>query len=527
MRVGGRLISHKFWDGVMLVFLLLLSSLLVAAVIELIMHGSIGAGIFSTLTKRILSIFFAITIVLMIIILVLENDNPIRTMAWILVLLYLPVVGFIFYLFFGRNWRKTRIFSRKELDDNVNLNDLFGRQDQYAADDCQIENPLAQKLIKLLECNSKAILTCNNHVQIIPDTEQSLNLICDGIQNAKEHIHLEYFAISDDSTGRIMRDLLIQKASEGVEIRFIYDDVGCWNLPRRFISLLRKAGVQMVPFMPALIPWINSRLNYRNHRKLIIIDGIKAYLGGLNIADKYLHKVDYFGYWRDTMILIEGEGVCSLQALFLTDWFFVTRRNLLKKDYFFHDPLPSGNKSRIPIQISASGPDSDHSSIMQAYFAAIANAQRSIDISTPYLILNESLLTALKTAALSGVEIRIIVPHKADHFIVFWGSKSYYEELMEVGIQIYEYMKGFMHAKVLIVDGRIASIGTANMDLRSFNHNFEMTAMIYNPATVSIAAGHFEQDIADSRQIIYSEFRHRPLIQKPVESVCRLFSPLL
>jgi len=520
-------ISHKFWDGLMLVFLLLLSVLLVTAGIELIIQGSIGAGMFSHLTNQVLSILFASTIVLMIIVLVLENDNSIRTMAWILVLLYLPVVGFIFYLFFGRNWRKNRIFNRKELDDSVNLNELFGRQDQSVVDDCPMENLLANKLVRLLECNSKAILTHNNRVQIIPDTNQALDLICDGIRNAQRHIHLEYFSISNDSTGSIIKNLLMEKAHQGVEVRFIYDDVGCWSLSTRFKRQLRKAGVKMVPFMPALIPWINSRLNYRNHRKLVVIDGVKGYLGGLNIADKYLSKHKRFGYWRDSLIFIEGEGVCSLQALFLTDWYFVTRKNLLTKDYFYRDEGLDNSEQLIPIQIVASGPDSDHSNIMQAYFAAIANALSSIDISTPYLILNESLLTALKTAAMSGVRVRIIVPHKADHFIVFWGSKSYFQELMEVGVSIFEYQRGFMHAKVLIIDSEIASIGTANMDLRSFNHNFEMTAMIYDPDTVAIAVRQFEDDIAQSKQIILEEFSHRPLLHKTVESVCRLFSPLL
>lgn len=529
------MISHKIWDSVTLLLLLLVSIVAISAVVSYFVGGSIP-GVFSSLTISIINIVFAITIVLIIIILVLENDNPVRTMAWILVLLYIPVLGFIFYLFFGRNWRKTRIFSRKGLEDADILSEVFKEPQAFDVD--SIENPLSQRLIKLLNSNSKAEISTQNSIQIISDTQDAFELICSAIRKAKHHIHLEYFSIKADATGFLLRDILLAKAKEGIEIRIIYDDVGCWDLGRKYKNTLRKAGVQMKPFMPVLIPFINSRMNYRNHRKLVIVDGCLGFLGGLNIADQYLSKNRYFGYWRDSLLALKGKSVLSLQTLFLTDWYFVSRENLLLPKYFERyrkvqcSPEPSSepgidHQECCAVQIAASGPDSNHATILQAFFVAIANASSSIRITTPYLILNDSLLTALKTSALSGIRIQIILPSKADHNIVFWGSRSYYEELLDTGIEIYEYQKGFIHAKVMVIDAEIVSIGTANMDMRSFNHNFEMTAFIYDAKIASVAISQFENDLRQCHQINPELFKKRHLIKKTKESICRLFSPLL
>ncbi|MDP2173985.1 MAG: cardiolipin synthase [Candidatus Cloacimonadaceae bacterium] len=502
--------------------------LLTATVINLLLGGAFPA-LFSNYAVKTLNLVFGITIVLMIVVLVLENDNPIRTIAWILVLLYLPVVGFIFYLLFGRNWRKSRLFSRKGLVDSVNLGELLKPLEQET--DLKIENELAIRLISLLESNSKAILTRHNRVRVIPDTAEAFEEICTAIDNAQRHIHMEYFSISADAIGNRIKDLLLKKADQGIQIRFIYDDVGCWSLRRSFKSALRKAGVMFVPFMPVWIPFLNSRANYRNHRKLVIVDGRTVFLGGLNIADKYMGKDRYFGYWRDSMLVLEGDAAIAMQGIFLTDWYFVSRQNLMKTEIFRQyacfdcHHLEASYKSAV--QIAASGPDSDHASIMQVYFAAISNARQSIRISTPYLILNDSLLMALKTAAMSGCRVDIILPSKPDHFVVFWGSRSYYQELLDTGIHIWEYQHGFMHAKVLIIDDEILSIGTANMDLRSFNHNFELAALIYDPDIAMQAARQFETDLAQSRLVDPEAFRRRSIVKKSVESVCRLFSPVL
>lgn len=519
--------TQKIWDSILLIMILLIALLLIASVVYWIIGGEL-VFVFTNVTLKILSTIFAVTIVLMIIVLVLENENPVQTLAWILVLIYIPVVGFIFYLFFGRNWRKERLFSRKGLEDALNLDELW-----LPGDDCSTDglSPLAKRIISLLKSNSKAILTCHNQVQIYAETDEAMACILENIAEAKDHVHLEYFSVANDETGQRFKEALIRKVKEGVQVRFIYDDVGCWKLGRKYKKELREAGVEFEPFMPAWIPLLNSRANYRNHRKIVIVDGHIAYLGGLNIGNKYMSKDKYYGYWRDNVLRIHGEGAISLQALFLVDWYFVTKQNLFTKDgasrYLRLPPEEVKLLEDIHMQIVASGPDTDHASIMQAYFFAISNAQRSIRITSPYLILNESLLMALKTAALSGVKIDIIVPGKADHHIVWYGSRSYFKELLEVGINIYDYKAGFLHAKIMIVDEEILSIGTANMDLRSFNHNFEATAMIYHPPTVAQAMEAFNEDLGRSEQITLEQIKNKNIFVRSMESICRLFSPLL
>ncbi len=520
--------SHKLWDTVVMILMLLIILTVIISGANLVTRGSV-VHITTLFTMRIINWIFGLTIFLIILIMVMENGNPVHTLAWILVLLYLPVVGFVLYLFFGRNWRKRRLFSRKGLKDGLTLRELLGEQPKPV-----LEDELASKLSSLLEANSKAILSSHNKLRIIGDTRQAFEMIYTGIQNAKHHIFIEYFSIENDETGRTLKDLLIHKAQEGVEIRVIYDDVGSWKLGHRFKHELHKAGILMRAFMPVWIPFLNSKLNYRNHRKLVVVDGWLGYLGGLNIGDKYLGKNKYFGQWRDTQLEISGEGALSLQAIFLTDWFFTGGENLMTKQrYLQYIParevfLREGiSESRIPIQIASSGPDSDHASIMQVYFAAISNAKQTIKITTPYLILNESLVMALRTSAMSGVRVQIIVPSKADHKIVFWGSRSYYEVLLEAGVEIYEYQAGFIHAKVLIVDDEIASIGTANMDMRSFNHNFELTAMIYDRGATRQAIAQFDRDLQSSTAVDQDALRRRSIWRRTAESICKLFSPLL
>lgn len=524
------MLSHKFWDALTLLIIFLLSLLILFSVVQLITGGKIILGL-SQLTGKILTYVFTTTIFLIIIVLVMENGSPVRTIAWILFLVYIPIVGFIFYLFFGRNWRKTRIFSRKSTEDILNLQQHLLNESLTEEKRIRFRNPLTLKLVSLLENNCKAMLTTDNKVEIIPHTPDAFTEILKGISKARNHIHIQYFSIANDETGRQFRDALIKKAGENVRIRLIYDAVGCWKLSYRFKRSLKNAGIELYPFLPSPFPTISSRLNYRNHRKLVIIDNEAAYLGGLNIGNKYLGKNKYFGYWRDSLVLMQGRSVMSLQAIFLTDWFFVSKQNLMQQ-YLLTSPDKSESVQNIipqgiPVQVVSSGPDSDWESIMQVYFAGIANAKTRIHITSPYLVLNESLLMALKTASLSGVEVKIILPSMPDHQIVYWGSRSYYTELMLSGVRIFEYQKGFIHAKVLIVDGQVVSIGTANMDMRSFNQNFELNAMLYAKDIAAVAEEQFMNDLAESREVILEEFSQRSVLNKVRESVCRLFSPLL
>lgn len=518
--------SHKLWDAVVLILILLVVLATLVSAVNLLLRGNLDS-LFTDLTAEVINVVFGVTIFLIIMIMVMENGNPVHTLAWILVLVFLPIAGFFLYLFFGRNWRKRRLFSRKGLQDALDLKDVVDLSGRNAP----AIGSISHKLYSLLETNNKANLTNRNIVRIISDTTEAFDQICEAIKSAKEHIHLELFSVARDDTGNRLKEILLQKAAEGIEIRFIYDDVGSWKLGHRFKADLRKAGVRLAPFMPVWIPFLNSRLNYRNHRKLVIVDGATAFFGGMNIGDQYLGRNRYFGYWRDTVVKIEGEGAVALQGIFLTDWFFVSKQNLLTAQYtdkfLPHSFRPEISSSRILVQIATSGPDTDQASILQVYFAAIANARHSIMITTPYLILNESLFMAFRTASLSGVEIQIILPCKADHFMVYWASRSYYEGLLAAGIRIYEYQNGFIHSKILIIDDELASIGTANMDMRSFNQNFELTAMIYDREVVARAQKQFRADLEQSREVIPEEFQQRSVLKRTTESICKLFSPLL
>ena len=524
------MLSHKFWDALTLFIIFLLSLVILFTIVQLVTGGKILTGL-SQVTSKVLTYVFSVSILLIIIVLVMENGSPVRTIAWILFLVYIPIIGFIFYLFFGRNWRKTRIFSRKGTEDILNLQQHLLRDTMPVEKRIRFKHTLSKKLVSLLENNNKALLTSRNEVDIIPDTQVAFEEILKGIASAREHIHIQYFSIANDEVGRQFKQALTDKAAAGVKIRLIYDAVGCWKLNYLYKRSLRKAGIELYPFLPSPFPTISSRLNYRNHRKLVIIDNQTAYLGGLNIGNKYLSKDKYFGYWRDSLVILKGRSVMSLQAIFLTDWFFVSKQNLMQAYLPAYseadDAAQEDISDGVPVQIVSSGPDSDWESIMQVYFAGIANAKISVHITSPYLVLNESLLMALKTASLSGVEVKIILPSKPDHHIVFWGSRSYYTELLLAGVQIFEYEKGFIHAKVLIVDGEIVSIGTANMDMRSFNQNFELNAMLYDKEIAAVAEAQFAQDLASSSKVILEEFSRRSIWQKSKESVCRLFSPLL
>jgi len=470
---------------------------------------------------RVFNIIFGFTVFAIIIIITLENRNPERTAAWLLVLVFLPVIGFVFYWFFGRNIRKNKIFSLKKYGDVkvlIQLDKNYRLDKRY-----KFQSPLSAKINTLLYNNSKALLTMNNSVIVFADAEDAFRELLSSIDKAEKYIHLEYFSVTNDASGREFKDVIIKKAKQGVKIRLLLDGMGCFFLSDRYVAELVDSGVDVQFFLPVYLFFLNNKLNYRNHRKIVIIDGKAGFLGGLNIGNKYLGRSKYYGYWRDTQMKFEGDAVNSLQAIFLTDWYFQTEELIFSKDYF-----PESTITKIlPVQVVASGPDSDWAGIMQVYFQAIAGANKSILITTPYIVINESIIMSLKTAALSGVEVRIIVPGIADHLIVFWATRSYFEELMEAGIKIYEYKKGFIHSKQLIVDSEVAFIGTANMDMRSFIQNFETNVLIYDKEVIEQIEKQFEEDILLSREIDPIVFCRRSSFKKVKESISRLFSPLL
>ena len=477
--------------------------------------------------KRFFGYIFTLYTVFIGVLIFMENKNPSKTIAWLLILFLVPVIGFIFYLFLGQNVRKKNLFRKKRGRDFVCLEHVASIQKDAIKDKNlfhEDESCVKKRLISLILNSAKSPFTINNRTKVLTNGKETFDEIIEALNRAKFHIHLEYFIIKNDQIGNKIKDILIDKARQGIKVRVIYDSVGSWKLGKKFLNELREAGVEIHGFLPVFLPVLSRELNYRNHRKIIVIDGSIGFIGGINIGDEYLGKNPYLGFWRDTHLKIEGEAVYGLQNIFMMDWIFVTKERLEFNELYFPKLNHYGEQL---IQITASGPDSDWESIMQAYFSIIAASEERIWINTPYLVPDESVMMALKTAALSGVDVRIIIPNKPDHRTVFWASMANIEELLKAGVKIYKYTKGFIHAKILLVDGAIASIGTANLDIRSFQLNFEVNAFIYDKETVLRLEGDFLIDLKDSREVLLEEHLQRPLIEKIKESTGRLFSPLL
>lgn len=472
------------------------------------------------------SLIYILTIVFTLILVILENRSPQKTISWILVLILLPVAGLVCYLVFGQNFRKQKMFNLKEEGDLKWLNTLSQTQKgdidkSKFLTDGRIHDK--KNVMTLLLNNSKALLTGQNQVKVLNDGEETFNEIFKQLRKATEHIHLEYYIIENGELAKELHEILVERAKAGVEIRIIYDGVGSWKLSQDYINSLREVGIKIHPFLPVQFPILTSRINYRNHRKIIVIDGKTAFVGGLNFADRYRDGIPSIGIWRDTHLMVVGEAATSLQIVFLIDWYFVRQEVLLDKKYRPNFKV----EEHCLLQIVSSGADSDWASILQAYFSAITSAKQSIYLSSPYFMPNESILMALKTAAMSGIDVKILIPQKSDSIMTFYGTLSYIEELLEAGVKIYLYKKGFNHSKIMMVDDVISTVGTANMDIRSFEQNFEVNALIYDEAITMKLKERFITDLAQSDLIDLETWQKRSKFQKVKESLARVFTPLL
>lgn len=471
-----------------------------------------------------LSLLITCSVIFIAFVISLENRRPAQTLTWLVVLGSFPLVGFFFYIMFGRNYRKQRLFKKKAmLDEQMFLK--FEGQREFSIRQMSELKEHQQPLLRLAHRLGKSPVSLATETKVLTNGEETFSAIFAELEKATHHIHLEYYIVRHDDVGQRLKDILIAKAKKGVHVRFLYDAVGSWKLSKAYVQELRDAGVEMVPFSPVHLPFLNNKINFRNHRKIIVIDGTIGFVGGLNIGDEYLGKNEYFGFWRDTHLWIRGEAVRTLQLIFLQDWYYMTGETLLTLNYL--SPTLMFNSERGGVQLIAGGPDQEWEVIKHLFFAMITSAKQSIWIASPYFIPDEDILTALKVAALSGIDVRILAPKRPDKKIVFYASRSYFPELLEAGVNIYEYDKGFLHSKIIIVDGELASIGTANMDMRSFHLNFEVNAFLYHTESTKKLVADFLQDIEDSQQINYDAFKKRSFPIRVVESVCRLLSPLL
>lgn len=469
------------------------------------------------------SILITLTVMVIGFVIFMENRHPTQTLTWLVVLAGFPILGFIFYLLFGRNYRKERMFRKKYfLDKQTFLQ--YEVQDPVSEEKLNRASLSYQKLFYLAQRLGNSPISFGTDTNVLTNGEETFAYILQELQKAVHHIHLEYYIVRDDEIGQRIKSVLIKKAREGVKIRFLYDAVGSWKLSKEYIDELKAAGIEIVLFGPVRLPFLNSKFNFRNHRKIIVIDGSTGFVGGLNIGDEYLGRNENYGFWRDTHLMLKGEAVRSLQLIFLQDWYYMTNSSCLTAEYL--SPVLKENRYG-GVQLIAGGPDNEYSAIKNIFFSMITSAKDSVWIASPYFIPDADIFSALKIASLSGIDVKLLVPKKPDKKIVFHASRSYFPELLEAGVRIYEYEKGFMHSKIIIVDHVLASIGTSNMDMRSFHLNFEVNVFLYRSKSTVDLVKEYENDLLNSREIDAEIFSRRPLGYRLLESTSRLLSPLL
>lgn len=463
-----------------------------------------------------LLILYACTIVGIIVVVISENRNPVKSLAWVTVLMLLPMFGIILYIVFGRNIQNTRKMSRR------NRRRLKKRERQHtlAAEFPDITSESRQQ-IQLGHSLSNAAFYAGNSVDVFTNGADKFTALKRDLAAATHYINIEYYIFENDTIGNEIAGILIDRARHGLTVRVIYDHVGSFSVKNRFFKRMREAGVQVYPFFKVTFPQFGTRINWRNHRKICIIDGRIGYLGGMNIADRYITG-GKFASWRDTHVRVEGPVVAALQYSFAVDWHFMGRP-LITDGVSFTPPFPG----RVAAQLLTAGPTSQWSNIAFMFHKAIANAKRRIFIQSPYFLPTDTLLKDLIAAALSHVDVRVLVPRKSDSHLLDFASASYFTECLRAGIKIYLYDAGMLHSKMIIIDDEFVTIGSTNFDFRSFEHNFEGNLFFYSAEFNARMREVFRDDISHSTRVQPAEWRRRPLWKRATESVVRLLSPIL
>jgi len=482
-------------------------------------------------------IVYTVLLILVCLKAIYDTGSNTKALAYVLAIIFLPIAGMVFYFVFGTNYRKKKIYSRKLLADDTqskrletsiqrkSLSTIAGGNDAV-----QLHKGIARLLLK----ENMSPLTGGNKVELLINGELKFPRVLEALRAAKSHIHMEYYIYEDDEIGRAIEEILKQKAREGVEVRLIYDDFGSRSIRRKLVPRLKEAGVQAYPFYEIIFLALANRLNYRNHRKIVVIDGCVGFIGGINVSDGYINSLDLEKkrqrkktlFWRDSHVRIEGAGVHYLQHLFLCDWNFCAKQTIVpNQDYF--PRLNGADHEGKYVQIAASGPDSDNPTILFSLLQAIHGAASELLITTPYFIPEQAVIDALRIAALSGVKVKLLVPGKSDSRIVNAAARSFYAELLDVGVDIYLYQKGFIHAKTLVADKNLSIIGSANMDYRSFDLNFEANAIIYDEAFGAALAKSFNDDLVGAIKLDTFQWEKRFWLQKLLEKTVRLIAPLL
>jgi len=478
----------------------------------------------------LLEISYGIILLAACIRIIYDTRSSTKTLAYLLLAVFVPVAGMIFYFLLGVNYRKHQIYSKKLIMDEKAsraLNEMIiSVTEKNLLENEDVIND-TRGIVRILLYDNLSPLTAGNRIALLINGEEKFPEVIKAIESARDHIHLEYYIYENDTIGNKIKDLLIRKAREGVKVRLIYDDFGSRSIRKQLVKELRNGGVEAFPFNRIRLPFFANRINYRNHRKIIVVDGTTGFTGGINISDRYINdpRMDNRYFWRDTHIRIDGPGIIFLQNIFLCDWNFCSGQQIEpEKKHFNTSRQPGGN---IYVQIAASGPDSPNSTIMLSILKAVSIAKEEILITTPYFIPGGSIIDSLKMALLGGVSVKLLVPGISDSRVVNAAARSYYGELLGAGAEIFLYRKGFVHSKIMVIDGSFAVVGSANMNHRSFNLDFEVNANIYSAEFAGRMKRMFLADIKDAEKIEYQQWQDRPLLVRLVERTARLLSPLL
>lgn len=479
-------------------------------------------------TISALWLLYVITIASCIVVVLSENRNPIRSLSWVIALIFLPVVGLIFYLFFGRSMRGRHLISRS------NKRKLFRSQisPHYNLKEHSLTETEKQ-VVKLSYKVSRFPFTLNNKATIFTNGHEKFDALKKDLRAATESIYIQYYIFLDDKLGHEIADILIEKAREGVDVKVIYDHVGSWSASSKFFKHLNDAGVDARPFFRVTFPQLANRINWRNHRKIVVIDHKIGYIGGMNIADRYLGEakrpyplslsLTKQPVWRDTHLRVEGDIVESLLYAFGIDWNFLKKDESLKFETF---ALPE-EKNETGMQLITSGPTEVWDNLELTFLRAIAGATKCVYIQTPYFLPTDSLLRAMEAAALANVDVRIMLPVKPDSVMLKYASFSYVKQCLKAGIKVYLYHPGMLHSKVMIIDDTFVTTGSVNFDFRSFENNFEGNILIYDRNINREMKDIFFDDVKDCHKITLTVWSARPRLQRFLESILRLLSPIL
>ena len=465
-------------------------------------------------------LIYAFTVTATILTVLMDNRQPAKTMAWVLVLLFVPVVGIVLYFFFGQNVRKMRFISQRSLDQLTrrSMLEFVEQRELRLPDEYRTQ-------IRLFANQNMSLPFKDNEADIYTSGYDFFPALLRAIAEAKHHIHLEVYIYADDALGRLVADALIARSKAGVEVRLIYDDVGSWRVKKSFFERMRNAGIDVHAFMPVKFPAFTSKVNYRNHRKLCVIDGTVGFIGGMNIALRYV-KGTPRQPWRDTHLCVRGGAVYALQCSFLVDWYFVDRTLITNRRYY--PPVPWRINNDCIAQVVTGSPVAQWPDMMQGYVRVLLEAQQYVYIATPYFLPTEPILFAMRTAALAGVDVRLMLPRHSDSRLLEWASISYVMETLEAGVKVLLYTAGFNHSKLLVCDDSLCTCGSANVDFRSFENNFEANIFFYDRTMALRMKQVFLDDEAHCTTIDnVRELTHRPFRLRLWESVVRLISPLL